>query len=292
MTMSDLSADTGPVKSSLIYQLMPAVMKLIGAIGKGRKNQQQGYSFRGIDDVYNEIHDALAECQVFPVPRVLEQKREQRETKNGGVMFHVILLVETRFYAPDGSSVAAVTVGEAMDTSDKASNKAMSVAMKYALLETFCIPTEESKDPEDDHLEARSYRPTAPSRESGSNPAPLGASSAGVRSSQPRHGAQGDPATPPAKPGLETAGPSTSPPPSGLPTAPAQDSPGEPSAGRAGPTVEGGVSEELLDSIALDKATSLDEVKQIGIVFTEKWGREHPLTVKARVRYQKMRGAA
>jgi hypothetical protein len=50
--------------------------------------------------------------------------------------------------AVDCSSIKAVTIGEAMDTGDKASNKAMSTALKYACLQIFCIPTEEEKDTE------------------------------------------------------------------------------------------------------------------------------------------------
>ncbi len=37
-----------------------------------------------------------------------------------------------------------------MDSGDKASNKALSIAMKYALLQVFCIPTEDAKDPDAD----------------------------------------------------------------------------------------------------------------------------------------------
>ena len=35
-----------------------------------------------------------------------------------------------------------------MDSGDKASNKAMSAAFKYACFQTFCIPTEEMQDPD------------------------------------------------------------------------------------------------------------------------------------------------
>ena len=35
-----------------------------------------------------------------------------------------------------------------MDSGDKATNKAMSIAFKYACFQTFCIPTEEMVDPD------------------------------------------------------------------------------------------------------------------------------------------------
>lgn len=131
-----------------IYPALCATMKDIGAIGKNGRNQKQGYSFRGIDAVYNALQPALIKNKVFVVPEVLDQTREERNTQNGGNLIYSILKVKFTFYAEDGSSVSAVVVGEGMDSGDKASNKAMSVAFKYACFEVLCIPTEEMKDPD------------------------------------------------------------------------------------------------------------------------------------------------
>lgn len=136
-----------------IFELIPKIMKEIGSIGKNRKNQQQGYSFRGIDDAYNALAGPLADNGVFIVPEVLDTTREQWQTKAGGNMFSVMLKAAFTFFAPDGSSIRAVTAGEGMDTGDKATNKAMSAALKYAMLDVFCIPTEEPKDSENDNPE-------------------------------------------------------------------------------------------------------------------------------------------
>lgn len=133
-----------------IYQAIPACMADIEAIAKDRKNTSQGYQFRGIDDVYNELHAILAKHGVFTVPEVLEERSEERQTAKGGVLIYRILRIRYTFFAADGSSVTAVVVGEGMDSGDKASNKAMSVGHKYALLQVFAIPTEEAKDPEND----------------------------------------------------------------------------------------------------------------------------------------------
>lgn len=140
-------------KTGLIFQKIPAVMRKVGAIAKGRKNVQQGYQFRGIDDVYNEIHDALAEEGIFTVPRVVADKSEEKTSRGGTTLIYRILTIEYDFFASDGSVFMARVVGEGMDSGDKASNKAMAVAHKYALLQVFCIPTEESKDPENDSHE-------------------------------------------------------------------------------------------------------------------------------------------
>lgn len=132
----------------LIYKKIIEVMADINAIGKDRRNQQQGFQFRGIDDVMNEVHSSLAKCGVFVLPKVLEETRTTGKTSRGGDMFYTRLKINFGFYAEDGSHVDAVVIGEAMDTGDKASNKALSIGLKYAMLQVFCIPTEDEKDPD------------------------------------------------------------------------------------------------------------------------------------------------
>ena len=131
-----------------IYAAISAIMKEVEFIGKDRRNEKQQYKFRGIDDVYNALHSILAKHEVFTVPTVLEDQHEERISKNGGLNIYRVLKIQYRFFANDGSFFDAVVIGEGMDSGDKASNKAMAVAHKYALLQVFCIPTEEDKDPE------------------------------------------------------------------------------------------------------------------------------------------------
>lgn len=136
------------MESGKIYAQIIAAMKDIEAIGKGKYNKQQGFSFRGIDDVMNALHPVLTKHDIFTVTEVLEQTREHRTTERGSQLNYSLLKFRTRFYTTDGSYVDAVTMGEGMDSGDKASNKAMSIAYKYALFQVFCIPTEEMKDPD------------------------------------------------------------------------------------------------------------------------------------------------
>ena len=146
-----------------IYTLITKVMADIGAIGKDRKNEKQGYKFRGIDDVYNAANSALSRHGVFSVPTVLEALREERTNANGTVLFYVSLKVKYTFYAPDGSFVEAVIPCEGFDSGDKATNKALSAGQKYAFLQVFCIPTEEQKDSEvDDHEVKPAPKPEQP----------------------------------------------------------------------------------------------------------------------------------
>lgn len=131
-----------------IYEAISATMNDVGAIGKNTKNTQQGFMFRGIDAVMNALQPALIKNHIFVVPEVLEQTREERQSSKGGNLIYSICRIRYTFYAEDGSNVSAVVIGEGMDTGDKATNKAMSIAFKYACFQVFCIPTEEMKDPD------------------------------------------------------------------------------------------------------------------------------------------------
>lgn len=116
-------------------------------ITKDRKNQQQGYNFRGIDDVYNVLSPLLAKHGLCVIPRMLHRECTERQTKSGGALFYVAVDAEFDFVsAIDGSRHTAKTYGEAMDSADKATNKAMSAAYKYVCFMTFAIPTEGDND--------------------------------------------------------------------------------------------------------------------------------------------------
>jgi ERF superfamily len=116
-------------------------------ISKARKNEQQGYKFRGIDDVYNALAPYLAEEGLCILPNVMEREVVERINHKGTALFYVTVKVQFDFVcAEDGSKHAVVTFGEAMDSGDKATNKAMSAAYKYAAMQAFCIPTEGDND--------------------------------------------------------------------------------------------------------------------------------------------------
>lgn len=121
-------------------------------IGKDRVADQGGggrYKFRGVDDVMNALSLPLANAKLVIIPRVVERTVTERPTKSGGLSSYVVLAVEFDFVsAVDGSMHTARSMGEAMDTSDKATNKAMSAAYKYVCFQVFCIPTEGEGDVE------------------------------------------------------------------------------------------------------------------------------------------------
>lgn len=133
-----------------VYQAIAEVQGELAKTGiaKTRKNQQgSGYMFRGIDDVYSALSPLLASHKLVVVPRVLTRECVDRQSKNGGALFYVTVHAEFDFIsAIDGSVHTAATFGEAMDSGDKATNKAMSAAYKYAAFMTFAIPTEGDND--------------------------------------------------------------------------------------------------------------------------------------------------
>lgn len=134
-----------------IHEAICAMVAECEHIGK-EKQSQQGYKFRGIDDVYNTVHPLLAKHKVFSTSKIKKMSREERETKQGGVLFYTRLKMEYTFWADDGSTITTEVIGEGMDSSDKGTNKAMSIAYKYALFQMLCIPTE-AIDPDADAKE-------------------------------------------------------------------------------------------------------------------------------------------
>lgn len=137
-----------------IHEAICAAMARTKAIGKDKKNQQQGFKYRGVDDVMNALQPVFAEMLIFCTPKVIDVQREERTTKNGGSMTYTVVTVEYTFYASDGSSVSCVVCGEGMDSADKSTSKAMSIAFKYACFQLLCIPTEETApDPDAEYHE-------------------------------------------------------------------------------------------------------------------------------------------
>ncbi len=132
-----------------VYQAINKVQAALATdgISKGRTNQQQGYQFRGIDDVYNALAPQLAKHGLCILPRVTRREVVERVNAKGTALFYVTVAADFDFVcAEDGSKHTVSTYGEAMDSGDKATNKAMSAAYKYACMQAFSIPTEGDND--------------------------------------------------------------------------------------------------------------------------------------------------
>ena len=123
---------------------MSAVMEDVGSVGKTDRNSSQGFQFRGVDAVVNACSPALRKHGVVVIPNVLDNTYGTVVTgKNNTTMGHAQVKVEYRFYGPAGDHISAVVMGEAFDSGDKATAKAMSVAFRTALLQSLSLPTDE-----------------------------------------------------------------------------------------------------------------------------------------------------
>lgn len=150
--------------SNKIFSLIPKIMGEIGAIGKNGTNSYDNYKFRSIDDVYNKVQPVLAKNGVFFKPSVLESNETTVTSKNGQAQVRIKMKVEYTFFADDGSSFTTIVEGEAIDRSDKATNKALTAALKYMLIQVFCIAIvgQDDADSESPEFVADAKKTTAP----------------------------------------------------------------------------------------------------------------------------------
>lgn len=127
-----------------IFEALSAVMADVGAVRKDSKNTSQNFNFRGIDAVVNAVSPALRKHGVVVFPDVLWIDYQTVTIGSKGTqMGHCKVKVRYTFAAKDGSKIEAAVFAEAMDSGDKATAKAMSVAFRTCLLQTLCLPTDE-----------------------------------------------------------------------------------------------------------------------------------------------------
>ena len=131
------------MKPPAVYKAIAAVTAELSRAGiaKNQTNEQEGWAFRGIDDVYNALSPLLARHKLCILPRILRRDVQLRRQSNGDSVSHVALKVVFDFVsAQDGSRHEVEIWGEGADRADKATNKALASAYKYAAFQVFCIP--------------------------------------------------------------------------------------------------------------------------------------------------------
>lgn len=127
-----------------IYTLISKVMHDVGAVKKAERNNHQNFNFRGIDSVINAVSPAFRQHGVFAYPVLISHEYDTVTVgQNRTQMGHARVIVKFVFCAPDGSSIETTVPAESMDSGDKATAKAMSVAYRTALLQTLCLPTDD-----------------------------------------------------------------------------------------------------------------------------------------------------
>lgn len=144
-----------------IHAAIIAIMRSIGPIAKDSQNTQQNYKFRGVDAVYNACHPHFSQHGVYSTSEVLDAIHTTDKSAKGQTIYNAILKMRFTYHAEDGSSVSTEVVGHGQDYGgDKASNKAMSVADKYALLQLLKIPVAMADPDKHDAPEARDDAPS------------------------------------------------------------------------------------------------------------------------------------
>jgi hypothetical protein len=135
--------NSGEEKILDVYAAISALSEDLGASGisKDGFNSQQKFKFRGIDQVYQNLNGLLTKHGLLMLPRVISRETTEHQSKAGGTLFRHVLQVEYDLISVgNGSKVTVSVIGEAMDSGDKGTNKAMSIAYKYAAFQVFCIP--------------------------------------------------------------------------------------------------------------------------------------------------------
>ena len=135
-----------------VYAAINAVQREIAITGISKSNTTTGgakFKFRGIDDVYNALSPLMAKHDLIVAPRYSDRALIERKSSTGNALFYITITGNFDFISvKDGSKHTVTTFGEAMDSGDKGTNKAMAIAHKYALLQVFAIPTEGDNDPD------------------------------------------------------------------------------------------------------------------------------------------------
>lgn len=152
---------TTPSTTPSVHLAWSAVMADVRELAKGERNNTPGasFNFRGIDAVMNAAGPALRRHGVAVVPNVTSANYRDVQTSTGKPSREATVLVSFTVYGPAGDSFTGAAPGESMDSGDKGTAKAMSVAMRTFLLQALCLPTQDS-DPDAETYE-RAGAPTS-----------------------------------------------------------------------------------------------------------------------------------
>jgi len=142
-----------------VQEAWAAVMTDVQGLGKNQAvtSGPARFNFRGVDDVMNAVGPVLRTHGVSVIPVQVHSSSENVTTRSGAHMRNVTVFVQYAINGPDGSTMPGAAAGEAADTGDKATPKAMSVAFRTFLLQALCLPTNEP-DP-DQHQYERAPTP-------------------------------------------------------------------------------------------------------------------------------------
>lgn len=150
----------------MIPQRLIEVMKQITSLGKDGQNQHQHYAYLSEERIVTELHGAFVKAGLTIRPMAMEVLSDTNHTVQSGAVWNRIRLAVTYEIAdPDGDKALVQTIGEGLDNGDKATNKAMTAAFKYALRQTCMISTGDDPDKESPTVPAKAPQAPRPNNE-------------------------------------------------------------------------------------------------------------------------------
>ena len=170
-----LKASKEAKKGPQIYAKMLAIKNELGYVAKDQKNSGQGWKFRGIDQFLNAVKPLLDKHGVGMIPEVAQYAEAKFvvNEKTGKTAKNTHIVMKYTFFAEDGSTISSSMPAEGVDPGDKGTNKALSAALKYCLIQTFSVPTEDmaEADKENPSVSGASKAPAKKSASSGTSEA-------------------------------------------------------------------------------------------------------------------------
>jgi hypothetical protein len=130
-----------------VQEAWAAVMNDVQSLGKDQRNDHQKFNFRGVDDVMNAVGPVLRAHGVSVIPCAVDLRTRDAQTTQGKAAHESMVVVSYTIYGPAGDSMPGAAAGESLDSGDKATPKAMSVAYRTFLLQALCLPTQQT-DPD------------------------------------------------------------------------------------------------------------------------------------------------
>lgn len=124
-----------------VYQLFAKAMSDVKAVKKGERNDHFKFNFRGVDAVVNAVGPALRQHGLFVVPHDMNPDYVEVKTSGNKLSTRITTKNTYRWYGPSGDFFDTVATGESLDTGDKGTSKANSVAFRTCLLQAFTLPT-------------------------------------------------------------------------------------------------------------------------------------------------------
>ncbi|MGA8567579.1 MAG: ERF family protein [Candidatus Binataceae bacterium] len=151
-TAREDSGSAAPMFAQLnLREKFAEVRRRLGYIQKRGHNERHNYNYVTAADLAGSVGDILAELGVVVIPQLQSISTETPRSSSDRI---ARVVMNYRFVdASSGEELSVRVAGEGADAGDKAPYKAMTGALKYALLQSFLLAT--GDDPEDEHANSR-----------------------------------------------------------------------------------------------------------------------------------------